>query len=178
MFGFSRKWNLKSVIDNGNFTLRSSAFTEGGIIPSVYTCDGENSNGISPPLQWVNFPKGTKSFVLIVDDPDVPHKPGTPHRFWDHWLMFNIPVTVTELDQDLKVLPEGAKLGKNSWQRLEYGGPCPPDREHRYFFKIYALDTMLTLEEGTSKQEIAEAMQCHILDKAQLMALYDRPNRS
>jgi Raf kinase inhibitor-like YbhB/YbcL family protein len=141
-----------------NFSIRSTAFREGDIIPVAYTCDHEDKNGISPPLEWKNAPSRTKSFVLIMDDPDVPHEPGTPARVWYHWLIFDIPATTTKLAKDLKAVPQGAKLGKNSWGLLAYGGPCPPDREHRYFFKIYALDSELSLEEGASRQEIEKAM--------------------
>lgn len=160
-----------------DFSIRSSAFDQGGIIPVAYTCDNEDNNGISPPLEWKKAPSRTKSFVLIMDDPDVPHEPGTPPKVWDHWLIFNIPATTTKLAKGLRVAPQGAKFGKNSWGLLTYGGPCPPDREHRYIFKIYALDTKLSLEEGASKQEIAKAMQGHILKESQLLARYDRPKR-
>lgn len=119
------------------FSLSSAAFTQNGTIPSVYTCDSDNRNGVSPPLKWENAPKETVSFVLIMDDPDA------PVGSWDHWLMSNIPATTKKLDENLKTLPAGAQLGANSWKRFDYGGPCPPDREHRYFFKIYALDIKL-----------------------------------
>ena len=158
-------------VNDNHFSLSSSAFTQNGTIPSVYTCDSKDKNGISPPLKWENAPKETVSFVIIMDDPDA------PVGNWDHWLIFNIPATITKLDEDLKTLPTGAQLGANSWDRSNYGGPCPPDREHRYFFKVYALDIMLPLEEGASKQEIEAAMEGHILAQAQLMARYDRPNR-
>lgn len=154
------------------FSLSSAAFTQNGTIPSVYTCDSDNRNGVSPPLKWENAPKETVSFVLIMDDPDA------PVGSWDHWLMFNIPATTKKLDENLKTLPAGAQLGANSWKRFDYGGPCPPDREHRYFFKIYALDIKLSLDEGASKQEIEDDMEGHILAQAQLMARYDRSSRS
>lgn len=162
---------MASVMEN-NFLLSSSAFIAEGLIPSAYTCDSDNKNGISPPLEWKGAPENTVSFVIIMDDPDA------PCGIWDHWLIFNIPATIKKLDKDLKNLPVGAKWGKNSWNQLNYGGPCPPDREHRYFFKIYALDAELLLEEGVSKQEIEKAMEGHILAQTQLMARYDRPNRS
>lgn len=153
------------------FSLTSVAFENAGVIPSIYTCDSADKNGVSPALEWKNAPKNTQSFVLIMDDPDA------PIGMWDHWLIFNISSSIEKLEQDLKNLPEGAKLGKNSWKRCDYGGPCPPDREHRYFFKIYALDVMLSLEEGVTKKEIQNAMKGHILAEAQLMGRYDRPNR-
>ena len=163
---------LMAAVSSNTFSLSSSAFTAEGTIPSVYTCDSENKNGISPPLKWENAPKETVSFVIIMDDPDA------PIGNWDHWLMFNIPATTTKLDANLQTLPAGAQAGANSWKRFDYGGPCPPDREHRYFFKIYALDIELPLNEGASKQEIESSMQGHILAQTQLMARYDRPNRS
>ncbi len=169
---------LMTMIFRNDFLLSSSAFKEGESIPSIYTCDNEDKNGISPPLEWSNAPRKTKSFVLIMDDPDVPHEPGAPPRVWDHWVLFNIPATTTKLEKNLKHLPKGAKSGNNSWNRSGYGGPCPPDREHRYFFKVYALDAELTLKEGSSKQDIENAMQGRILGEAQLMARYDRPNRA
>ncbi len=159
-------------ISSDNFSLSSSAFTAEGTIPSVYTCDSDDRNGISPPLKWENAPKETVSFVIIMDDTDAPR--GT----WDHGLIFNIPATTTQLDENLKHLSVGAQLGANSWNRSDYGGPCPPDREHYYVFKIYALDVELSLDEGASKQEIEAAMEGHILAKTRLRARYDRPNRS
>lgn len=118
------------------FILESSAFNNGGSIPSKYTCDDDD---ISPPLSWRDAPTDTKSFVLIVDDPDAPV--GT----WDHWLLYNIPAATHELAENLTSAPDGAHGGKNSWGKTTYGGPCPPDREHRYFFKLYALDSKLNL---------------------------------
>src|SRR3990167_524972 len=135
-------------------TLKSAAFTEGNSIPSTYTCDGED---LSPPLNWQGEPANTKSFVLIVDDPDAPM--GT----WDHWLIYNIPPAIHELSENLTSLPTGAHEGKNSWGNIGYGGPCPPDREHRYFFKLYALDFMLTLTPNATKSQIESAIQGHIL---------------
>lgn len=162
---------LMAPVNDNSFSLSSSAFTENGIIPTVYTCDSKNKNGISPPLKWEHAPKETVSFVIIMDDPDA------PVGNWDHWLIFNIPATITKLDENLNTLPTGTQLGANSWNRSDYGGPCPPDREHRYFFKIYALDIKLPLDEGASKQEIEAAMEGHILARTHLMARYDRPKR-
>ncbi len=149
--------------------LISSAFEDGGEIPSLYTCDGE---GLSPPLAWEGAPQGTKSFVLIMDDPDAPM--GT----WDHWILFNLPPEITSLPENLDRIPSGAKGGKNSWKRDDYGGPCPPDRRHNYHFKLYALDTLLSLEAGASKTEVEVAMKEYILAEAVLIASYDRPGRS
>lgn len=147
------------------FILESSAFSNGGSIPSKYTCDGDD---ISPPLSWQDAPTDTKSFVLIVDDPDAPV--GT----WDHWLLYNIPATTYELEENLTSAPDGAHGGKNSWGKTTYGGPCPPDREHHYFFKLYALDSKLNLSSNASKSQIESAMRGHILGTATLMGKYNR----
>ena len=114
------------------------------------------------------MPEGAQSFVLIMDDPDAPK--GT----WDHWLLYNIPADVTHLAQQLKELPAGTLIGKNSWGHDDYGGPCPPDREHRYFFVLYALDSPLKLPGGVDKKTLLSAMQGHILAKAELVGKYDR----
>jgi len=145
--------------------INSSEFEQNAKIPSRLTCDGDD---ISPAIRWQNAPEGTKSFALIFDDPDAPM--GT----WDHWLLFNIPANVTELAENIKQLPAGTKEGTNSWGRTGYGGPCPPDREHRYFFKLYALDTELSLDNGVEKKEIEKAMEGHILEQAELMGRYER----
>ncbi|MBL0941942.1 MAG: YbhB/YbcL family Raf kinase inhibitor-like protein [Alphaproteobacteria bacterium] len=148
------------------FTLKSSDFIQNGIIPKRFSCDGED---LSPHLEWTGIPQNTVAFVLIMDDPDA--LMGT----WDHWLLFNIPSTITKLEAGIKQLPEGTKVGRNSWQRNDYGGPCPPDREHRYFFKLYALDTLLELPYGATKKEIEAAMQSHIIFQATLIGRYNRP---
>ncbi len=145
--------------------LMSHAFAEGQAIPRQYTCDGED---ISPELSWRNVPEGTQSFVLIVDDPDAPN--GT----WDHWLLYNIPSDIRGLAEAIKKLPAGTQVGKNSWGRTDYGGPCPPDREHRYVFKLYALDTVLKLPDGADKKQIETMMMGHILAETSLMGRYDR----
>lgn len=150
---------------NVKLTLTSPQFTDGGSIPSRYTCDAQN---YSLPLQWENVPSAAKSLVLIMDDPDAPM--GT----WDHWLVFNIPATIHSFEENMHTLPEGAKGGQNSFKTTVYGGPCPPDREHRYFFKLYALDTLLDLPEGATKTQIESAMQGHILQQTKLMGKYNR----
>jgi Raf kinase inhibitor-like YbhB/YbcL family protein len=147
------------------FTVKSPNFSNNAVVPTHFTCDGDD---LSPALEWAGAPQATKSFVLIMDDPDA------PMGVWDHWLLFNIPSNVTKLEEGIKQLPEGAKRGKNSWQRNDYGGPCPPDREHRYFFKLYALDTVLDLPRGASKHEIERAMKSHILAQAELIGRYNR----
>ncbi len=146
----------------------SPAFQHEGMIPDKFSCKGKD---ISPMLKWENAPAGTKSFVLVCDDPDAPM--GT----WDHWLLFNIPASVTELPEGVPAqaeLPNGARHGKNSWGRKDYGGPCPPGGTHRYFFKFYALDTLLDLKPGASKKELLKAMQGHILAQTELMGKFKR----
>ena len=147
--------------------ITSTAFSEGEMIPQEYTCDGKD---ISPPLAWTGVPAGTKSLALIADDPDAPV--GT----WVHWVAFNIPPDVTELPEAIPTdaLPTGGTHGTNSWRRPGYGGPCPPGGTHRYFFKLYALDTELALKAGASKKDVEKAMKVHILAEAQLMGRYKR----
>jgi Raf kinase inhibitor-like YbhB/YbcL family protein len=148
--------------------LTSSAFTHGGSIPSKYTCDGENLN---PPLQISDLPPGTKSVALIVDDPDVPVSV-RKDRMWVHWVHFNIPVAKTIIIEEDST-PAGIS-GKSTGGELGYQGPCPPDREHRYFFKAYALDTLLTLAQGATKEQLEKAMSGHILASAELIGRYNR----
>lgn len=145
--------------------LTSTQFQHGQTMPKAYTCDGSD---ISPPLAWQNVPEKTRSFALIMDDPDAPN--GT----WDHWLIYNIPAAVHELPENATPLPQGAVLGKNSWDKSAYQGPCPPDREHRYIFKLYALDTMLTVQSGLNKEALLHALKDHVLASTELMAKYQR----
>lgn len=148
--------------------LTSSAFTEGKPIPAKYTCDGDD---ISPPLKWSNTPSGTRSLALISDDPDAPV--GT----WVHWVLYNLPPTVTELPENTPTtesIPNGAKQGINDFKRFGYGGPCPPSGTHRYYFKIYALDTELKLKARPTKSDLLQAMQGHVLAEGQLMGTYRR----
>lgn len=152
----------------GNMKLESSVFDHNGSIPAKYTCDGTN---ISPPLKISEVPEGTKSLVLIMDDPDVP-KNLRPDGMWDHWLVWNIPPETKEIVEGQA--PQGV-VGKNTGGRFGYTGPCPPDREHRYFFKLYALDTALDLSAATTtKEDLEKAMQGHILGQTELMGKYDR----
>ncbi len=143
--------------------ITSNVFEHEKIIPSKYTCDGSD---ISPSLAWDGVPDNTKSFVLIVDDPDAPH--GT----WDHWILFNMPSSVRQLPENISTLPEGTQEGKNSWGKTGYGGPCPPFGVHRYFFKLYALDGVLTLNNGATKTEIIQAMKNHVIAEAELLGKY------
>lgn len=143
----------------------SNAFENGKIIPSKYTCDASD---ISPSLSWDDVPDNTKSFVLIVDDPDAPH--GT----WDHWILFNIPSNVRAFPENISELPEGTRQGKNSWDKTGYGGPCPPSGVHQYYFKLYALDAVLTLNDGANKTKIMDAMKNHVIAEASLLGKYER----
>ncbi len=142
--------------------ISSSAFVHAGTIPSKYTCAGAD---ISPPLTFSNIPEDVESLALIVDDPDAPA--GT----WVHWVVWNIPAEVSKLEEDEKIT---YSRGKNDFGKLEYGGPCPPSGTHRYFFKLYALDTTLDLQEGATKARLVDAMDGHILAEATLMGKYSR----
>jgi len=148
--------------------IKSSAFENEDMIPSKYTCDG---NDISPPLQWDAIPDGTKSIALISDDPDAPM--GT----WVHWVLFNLPADTTELTENIppdENLPGGTGQGTNDFRRIGYGGPCPPGGTHRYFFKIYALDAELDLPAGARKKDLLKAMEGHIVGQGQLIGKYKR----
>ena len=150
------------------FELTSAAFAAGESIPPKYTCDGQD---ISPSLEWSDPPAGTQSFALICDDPDAPV--GT----WIHWVLFNLPAGAHALPEAVPAdadLADGGRHGKNSWRRLGYGGPCPPGGTHRYFCKLYALDTTLDLSAGASKKQVLRAMEGHILAQAELMGTYSR----
>lgn len=147
--------------------LTSPAFTEGGKIPSKFTCEGEN---ISPELHIGDVPGAAKSLVLIMDDPDVPEFI-RKDRMFDHWILFNLPASTTKIAENS---PPTGTPGKNTSGMLGYYGPCPPDREHRYFFKLYALDSEIDLQKGASKAEVEKAMEGHILAKAQLMGRYEK----
>jgi len=148
--------------------LTSTAFRNGGEIPAMYTCD---SDDISPPLAWSDAPDGTKSYVLIVDDPDAPD-PRAPRTVWVHWVLYNLPASVTSLEEDIRHLPHGAKAGTNDFRKVAYGGPCPPVGKHRYFFKLYALASMLPDLGKATKAQVEEAMAGHVLEQAQLMGTY------
>lgn len=148
--------------------LTSPVFAHEALIPARYTCDGENVN---PPLVIAGMPEQAVSLVLIMDDPDVP-KHLRPDGMWDHWVVFDIPPQTREIAENTE--PEGVH-GLGTGNNLEYYGPCPPDREHRYFFRLYALDCKLNLPQGVGKAEVEQAMSGHILAEAQLMGRYNRP---
>jgi len=148
--------------------LTSSAFQDGGRIPQKYTCDGENT---SPPLSWTGAPEGTKTFALIVDDPDAPG--GT----FTHWVIFNIPATEDNLPASIPNTPTlsaGVMQGINGAGKIGYAGPCPPSGVHHYVFTLYALDTTLNLQPGSTKQDTLNSMQGHILAQTQITGLYSK----
>lgn len=149
--------------------LTSTAFQPGAAIPKPYTGDGADH---SPPLRWSEPPAGTRSLALICDDPDAPR--GT----WVHWVLFNLPPQSGELEEGLPTvdtLANGAKQGTNDFGKVGYGGPAPPGgKPHRYFFKLYALDTVLDLPAGATKAELVDAMKGHVLAEGQLMGIYRR----
>ena len=151
-----------------SLVITSTAFSEGEMIPTRYTCDGPD---VSPDLSWRGVPDAAASLALICDDPDAPM--GT----WVHWVLFNIPSGAGRLPAEISsdaILENGARHGTNDFRKLGYGGPCPPGGTHRYYFKLYVLDTELNLDSGATKDQLLEAMQGHILAEAQLMGIYKR----
>lgn len=156
-------------------SLTSSAFSHGGEIPQRYTCEGSD---LSPPLTWSAAPDGTKSLVLLVDDPDAPD-PRAPKMTWVHWVLYNLPPDAVELPEAVapEALPVGTEQGLNDWKRTGYGGPCPPIGRHRYFHKLYALDTVLTGLRSATKGKLLEAMQGHVLAQAELIGTYEKRGR-
>ncbi len=152
--------------------LSSPAFEPGGEIPTDYTCEDKD---ISPPLVWQGVPPGIRSLALIIDDPDAPD-PAAPKMTWVHWILFNLPPDTTELPAGTtgKELPPGTQAGINDFKRTRYGGPCPPIGRHRYFHKLYALDTMLEGLNKPTKQQVEAAMAGHILAQAELMGTYQK----
>ena len=157
------------------FSISSSAFGPNGKIPSKYTCEG---NDISVPLSWSGAPPGTKSFALIEDDPDAPD-PRAPKMTWVHWVLYNIPATANGLPEAVQksALPAGTRDGLNDWKRTGYGGPCPPIGQHRYFHKLYALDTTLPDLGTPTKAQLEKAMQGHVLAQAELIGTYEKAKR-
>lgn len=145
--------------------IKSSAFENRGTIPEKYTCEGAD---INPPLEFIDVPKEAVSCVLIMDDPDVPAFV-RKDQMWVHWVVYDIPPQTKKIPENST--PPGV-LGRGTGGEMRYQGPCPPDREHRYFFKLYALDTLLKLKPGASKQEIEASMASHVLAEAQLIGLY------
>jgi Raf kinase inhibitor-like YbhB/YbcL family protein len=155
--------------DTMTFTLKSPDFTAGGMIPKQFTCEGAD---LSPALQWIDPPAATQSFALIADDPDAPV--GT----WVHWVLFDVPANLRALPQNFpktEQAADGSRQGRNDFSKIGYGGPCPPPgKAHRYFFKLYALDTKLDLKPGASKKDVERAMKGHILAQGEYMGRFSR----
>ena len=148
--------------------VNSTAFQEGGIIPKQYTCDGQN---ISPPLAWDSVPANAQALALIADDPDAPGKT------WVHWVVFDMPATTKSLPENVppqETIAGGGKQGTTDFRKVGYGGPCPPSGTHRYYFKVYALDKELGLDNKATKDQVLKAMEGHILAQGQLMGRYKR----
>jgi Raf kinase inhibitor-like YbhB/YbcL family protein len=153
-------------------SLTSPVFSPNGTIPKLFTCQGKD---VSPALHWSGLPEGTKSVALIVDDPDAPD-PAAPKRTWVHWVVYNLPPDTTELPENVGTpkLPPGTREGKNDWNRIGYGGPCPPIGRHRYFHKLYALDVVLPDLNEPTKASLLEAMKGHVLEEAELIGTYQK----
>jgi Raf kinase inhibitor-like YbhB/YbcL family protein len=150
--------------------ITSSAFGQHQAMPTKYTCDGEN---LSPPLSWSGVPQKAKSLVLIVDDPDAPD-PAHPTMTWVHWVLYNIPPSASGLAEGVKKLPAGTLEGINDWKRTGYGGPCPPTGKHRYFHKLYALDTLIEGLHQPDKAAVEKAMHGRIVGHCELIGVYRR----
>lgn len=154
--------NLEVQVKSINMRILSAVFNDGENIPPKFTCDGDNT---LPGFSVSGVPEQSKSLVFIMDDPD------SPTGTWDHWIIFNVSPDTKEIAEGKE--PAGIR-GKNSWGEIGYGGPCPGRGSHRYFFKVYALDSMIDLSEGTDKSTLLETMQGHILDSAELMGRYEK----
>jgi Raf kinase inhibitor-like YbhB/YbcL family protein len=152
------------------FTISSPAFADGAAIPHRFTCEGDD---VSPGLTWAGAPAGTRSFTLIVDDPDAPD-PSAPKTTWVHWVLYNLPPTCTSLAEAVTELPAGTLEGTNDWKRTGYGGPCPPVGRHRYFHKLYALDALLSDLGAPDKKRVEEAMKGHVLAEARIVGTYEK----
>jgi Raf kinase inhibitor-like YbhB/YbcL family protein len=149
-------------------TINSAAFQNGGSIPAKYTCDGQN---VSPPLEWSGVPPAAKSLALVCEDPDAPGKT------WIHWVVYDLPATISQLPEGITqgdTLNDGAKQGRNDFGKTGYGGPCPPSGTHRYFFKLYALDTPASLPPLATQAQLTKAMEGHVLAHGELMGRYSR----
>jgi Raf kinase inhibitor-like YbhB/YbcL family protein len=156
------------------FAIHSPVLSSQAAIPAKYTCEGDD---VSPPLAWSDPPAGTKSFALIVDDPDAPD-PAAPKVVWVHWVVYDLPADTRELAEGAsESLPAGARAGKNDWKRTGYGGPCPPVGRHRYFHKLYALDVVLGDRGAIGKKELEKAMAGHVLAHAELVGTYQKAKK-
>lgn len=158
------------------FALTSAAFEQGRSIPARYTCEGDD---VSPPLAWSGAPEGTRSFALVVDDPDAPD-PAAPRTRWVHWVVYDIPAGAEAIGEDARTngLPAGAREGVNDWKRTGWGGPCPPIGRHRYFHRLYALDAGLGDLGRPTRPDLERAMRGHVLATAELVGTYEKTARS
>jgi hypothetical protein len=163
---------LVAAVEGLSMQITSPAFKSSGSIPTKYTCEGPD---FSPALAWSGAPAGTKSFALVVDDPDAPD-PAAPKMTWVHWVLYDIPASASGLPEAVAPasLPKETLEGLNDWKRTGYGGPCPPVGRHRYFFKLYALDTVLPDLGRPTKAKLEAAMKGHVLAEAQLMGTYQK----
>ncbi len=152
--------------------ITSPAFAPNGEIPPQFTCEGQD---LSPALTWSGVPTRAKSLAIVVDDPDAPD-PNAPKMTWVHWVLYNLPVSATGLPESVKSkdLPKGALEGKNDWKRTGYGGPCPPIGRHRYYFNLYALDTVLPDLNEPTKAQLEKAMEGHVLAAAEMIGTYQK----
>lgn len=156
-------------------TVTSPSFTSNAAIPADHTCEGAD---VAPPLAWTGAPAATKSFALVVDDPDAPD-PNAPKKTWVHWLLLNIPGSTTVLPPGAGLSPPpGAINGNNDWSKPAWGGPCPPIGKHRYFFKVYALDAENLGKPGMTKTELLQAIAGHVLAKGELVGTYQKQGKS
>jgi Raf kinase inhibitor-like YbhB/YbcL family protein len=156
----------------GFMELTSPSFVQHGEIPQRHTCEGKD---VSPPLAWSGAPAGTQSFALIVDDPDAPD-PNAPKATWVHWVLYNLPSSASDLAEGVRSseLPTGAREGTNDWKRVGYGGPCPPIGRHRYFHRLFALDTQLPDLGAATKAQVESAIKGHVLAHAELVGTYQK----
>ena len=156
-------------------SLQSASFSQNGEIPAKFTCEGQD---VSPALSWSGVPAGTKSLALIVDDPDAPD-PKAPKMTWVHWVLYDIPAAAKGLPEAVapSALPTGTREGTNDWKRTGYGGPCPPIGRHRYFHKLYALDTVLGDLGTPTKAALEKAMEGHVLAKIELVGTYQKKGK-
>lgn len=170
LIGVSYMMQTDQPETKNQFKIYSASFEEGASIPTKYTCDAESP--VSPPLSIRNLPEGTKSMALIMDDPDIPEsvKQARGIEVFDHWVVYNIPREIVEIEEGKAPGTEG----NNSAGSVGYRGPCPPDREHRYFFKLYALDTTLNFIKAPTRKELEDAISPHVLASSKLMGLYER----
>jgi len=151
-------------------TLSSPSFGPGAEMPRRHTCEGQD---VSPPLEWTGAPEGTRSFALIVDDPDAPD-PQAPRTVWAHWLLYDLPAGTSVLAEGLRDVPAGTHEGLNDWKRTGYGGPCPPIGRHRYFHKLFALDALLGNLGQPTRLVLLDALQGHVLAQAELIGTYQK----